>query len=87
MRTSLSRLLNTSVRDTIRSNDTSAPVWYGAQGVAFDPFTGKASKFIKEKPDLENERQETAERINSNMETIMKNISVLLKCASWSSNE
>lgn len=70
-----------SVRRMIRSNDTSAPVWYGANEVSFDPFTGKASKFIVEKPDLENKRQDTAEKIDQNLSTIMKNISVLLKCA------
>lgn len=72
-----------SQRDLIRSNDTSAPVWYGAQGVSFDPFTGKAAKFISEKPDLENERQETSEKIDGNISIIMKNISVLHKCSNW----
>lgn len=71
-----------SPRRMIRSNDTSAPIWYGANGVSFDPFTGKASKFIVEKPDLENKRQETSEKINDNIGLVMKNISVLLKCAS-----
>lgn len=64
----------------IRSNDTSAPVWYGANGIAFDPFTGKASKFLIEKPDLENRIQTTAEKIETNLSLIMKNIATLLKC-------
>lgn len=68
-------------RRQIRSNDTSAPVWYGANSVAFDPFSGKASKFIVEKPDLENKRQDTAELINEHLSLIVKNISVLHKCA------
>jgi hypothetical protein len=71
-----------SKRRLIRSNDTSAPVWYGANGVSFDPFTGKASKFIEEKPDLENKRQTTAELLNKNAALIMRNINVLLKMAS-----
>lgn len=64
----------------IRSNDTSAPVWYGANGIAFDPFTGKAPKFIGEKPDLENAKQVTAENIEKNKSLILGNILILSKC-------
>lgn len=71
-----------SQRRLIRSNDTSAPVWYGANGVAFNPFSGKASKFIEEKPDLEDKRQTTSEMIKENYALVMKNICTLLKCAS-----
>lgn len=67
------------LRYVIRSNDTSAPVWYGANGIAFDPFTGKAPEFIEQKPDLENHRQDTAEKIKKNLALIQANISVLLK--------
>lgn len=65
----------------IRSNDTSAAVWYGAHNVAFDPFSGKASKFIVEKPDLENHRQVTAEKLSSNAQLIQANINVFHKMA------
>lgn len=65
----------------IRSNDTSAPVWYGAYGQKFDAFTGKAATFIGEKPDLENHRQTTAEMINKNMEAVLTNIAIFHKMA------
>jgi len=65
----------------VRSNDSSAPIWYGAQGVKFDSFTGKASQFIIEKPDLENTRQTTVESIDKNIAIVLANIAIFLKAA------
>ena len=65
----------------VRSNDSSAPIWYGAQGVKFDSFTGKASQFVVEKPDLENTRQTTVESIDKNIAIVLANIAVFLKMA------
>lgn len=65
----------------VRSNDSSAPIWYGAQGVKFDSFSGKASQFVIEKPDLENERQTTKENIDKNIAIVLANIAIFLKMA------
>lgn len=46
----------------IRSNDSSCAVWYGAHGKVYDD-EGKINDIIMEKPDLENERPETAEML------------------------
>jgi len=63
----------------IRSNDTSAPVWYGSFNLKFDPFTGKAPSFVVEKPDLENHRQTTVENIDKNIAIVLANIALFNK--------
>lgn len=57
----------------IRSNDSSCAVWYGAHQKQFDS-EGKIEQIILQKPDLENHKEETAQILDQNSDTIRNNI-------------
>lgn len=68
--------------EPIRSNDTSAAVWYGASAISFNPDDGRADTLKADKPDLENNYSTTYTNIEANMTTILQNIAVFHKFAS-----
>lgn len=63
----------------IHSNDSSACIQYGIFDQIFNIESGTASDIITTKPDLENHLSTTATNLNSCTNTILHNISVLLR--------
>lgn len=57
----------------IRSNDSSAAVWYGSKGFTFNE-QDKIDEIIMEKPDLENYNPDTADDCDLHMTSILENI-------------
>ena len=67
----------------VRSNDTSMPVWYGAQGEFVDLRTGKIADIITTKPDLENNDPATKDLCENALVPIMHNIIALQRFSKW----
>jgi K+-transporting ATPase c subunit len=72
-------LSNQKQYNWIFSNDSSAAVWYGANGQKYNPSLGMIDKIITQKPDLENHLQDTVAKLDNYSDYILHNIATLHK--------